>query len=164
MTALTFVVPYTRASPVHIPRRDLVLASSDNLALRVSIIERDTPDSPALVLTGGMGGPALRLVVWNDSVGNWWDYGSPHPTPGAVLGSFPGVISDAVGSFDVTIPQGTLSQWPLRCGFGIFLDWNGGASSEMLAGGTLNVRLVQGGPVATPEVITTDSLEPITTD
>jgi hypothetical protein len=78
MTAQTLVLPYMRTSPVHIPCRDLVLGGADCLALEVSIVEADNPSAQALVLTGGIGGPALTMLVapdyWHR---NSWDYGAP---------------------------------------------------------------------------------------
>jgi hypothetical protein len=58
-----FVVPYQRMSPIDIPRRDLVLAAPDSVLLSVSIIESDDPAAEALVITGGVGAPTLRMTV-----------------------------------------------------------------------------------------------------
>jgi hypothetical protein len=165
VTAQTFILPVLRTSPVHIPRRDMVLASSDSLALRVTVVERDSPLAEALVLTGGMGGPALRMVVWNDRAGHAWDYGAPQPRPGDTLWSGAGVISTAYdGTFDVTIPAMAMSGWPRRCGYALALDWDTGADSEVLARGYLHIMPAPGGPVPVAEVITTNALDPITTD
>lgn len=165
MTAQTFVVPLQRNSPVHIPRRDLVLAASDSLSLRVQVVTSDNPSAAPLVLSGGMGGPALRMIVWRDQTGHSWDYGAPQPMPGETLWSGAGVIADdADGSFDIAIPPMTMANWPLRCGFSIALDQDGGLASDVLARGSLHITPAPGGPVSTAEVITTDALEPITTD
>jgi len=166
MTSQTFILPYRRSSPVHVPRRDLVLAGTDSLALRVSIVESDHHAAQALELTGGIGGPALRVIVWRDGPQTAWDYGGVGTYTPEVLWTGTGTISDEIGSFDVAIPQGTLVDFPRRCGFAIFLDWDGGLESEMLAQGALHVRHVSGTPALTAEVITTDTppLDPITTD
>ncbi len=164
MTMQTFVVPYARVSPIHIPRRDLVLGATDNLSLRVSIIESDDPSAQAIELTGGIGGPACRLVIWRDGPHFLWDYDAPVPAAPEVLFTGVGVISDAVGSFDIAMPLGTMATWPRRCGFWLFLDWDGGTSSELIARGSLHVARAAGAPTVTAVPITTDSLVPITTD
>jgi hypothetical protein len=165
MTAQSFVVPLLRSSPVHIPRRDLVLAASDSLALRVQIMLSDNPTADPVTLTGGMGGSALRMVVWRDHPGHAWDYGAPQPQPGEIIWSGAGVIaSDAEGAFDVTIPAMTMSGWPRRSGFLLAFDQDGGLASDVLAQGRLHLMPTTSGPVSTAEGITTDALQPITTD
>jgi hypothetical protein len=166
MTAQVMILPYQRSSPLHIPRRDLVLGSADSLALRVTVVESDDPSAPALELTGGIGGPGCSITVWRDGPGGPWDYGAPPAMPGSVLWTGTGTDSDAVGSFDIDMPVGQMADWPLRCGFAIRLDWDGGLKSELLAHGSLHVRHVPGAAVPTAEVITTDipPLDPITTD
>jgi hypothetical protein len=66
MTAATFYLPYQRQSAARIPRRDLMLGAADSLSLRVIIVETDHPSAQALQITGGVGGPALRFVIWSD--------------------------------------------------------------------------------------------------
>jgi hypothetical protein len=137
----SFVVPYLRSSPIHLPRRDLVVAASDSVLLSVSIIESDDPAAEALVLTGGIGGPALRLTVWPDSTGWYYDYGMPTPSAGTVLWSGVGTVSPtSVGTFDVLIPLATMVNWPRRCAYALQLDWSGNTRSETLAQGYLHVR------------------------
>jgi hypothetical protein len=163
MTAQTFVLPYLRNSPVHIPRRDLVLAASDDLTLRVVIMASDNPTASPLALTGGLGGPALRMVIWRDRPGGSWDYDAPRTVPGDTIWSGAGVIaSDQDGAFDIQVPAATMSSWPIRCGFLLAFDQN--LSSDVLALGRLHVMPAVGGPESTAEAITTDALAPITTD
>jgi len=141
MTAQTMVLPLGRVSPVHIPRRDLVLAASDSLSLRVSIIESDAPSALPVELTGGIGGPALWLCIFADGCHGWgWDYGAPRIAPGRTLGSWQGVIATAPGSFDIDIPSGAFADYPLRCGWAIQLDWDGGGHTEILASGNVHFR------------------------
>ena len=139
MTTQTLVLPYNRTSPVHQPRRDLVLSASDCLFLRVSVIESDDPNAMALELSGGVNGPLCRLVIYADTRHGWaWDYGAPLISPGAVLGSWDGVIADAPGSFDIDIASGAFDGYPLRCGWQIQLDWDGGGHTEVLADGAVH--------------------------
>jgi hypothetical protein len=163
---MAMTVPYMRTSPVHIPRRDLVLASADSLYLRVTVVDSDDPCSQALDLTGGIGGPTLAMIVWADVPGQYWhEYGMWHPVSGQVLWTGIGTISDAIGAFDVVMPVGTMACWPRRCGFALRLDYDGGLGSEVLTQGTLHVRYVPGSAaVLTAVPITTDALDPITTD
>ncbi len=139
MTAQTLVLPYNRAS-LHIPRRDLVLSAADSLGLRVTIVESDDPSALALDLTGGIGGPTCLLLVYPDSPSCRWDYGAPRVSPGAVLWAGLGVIDDAIGSFDIEFPPGTMAAWPRRCAWSVMLDWDGGGHAELIAEGYLHVR------------------------
>ncbi len=163
MTAMTMILPYTRG-PLHIPRRDLVLSAADSIALRVTIVESDDPSAQALVLTGGIGGPTCMLLVYP---GDWhwgrWDYGAPRVCPGTVLWSGMGVISDAIGSFDIDIPVGTMAAWPRRCAWSVMLDWDGGSDAEMIAEGYLHVR-PSGQRLVIPAELTTDIDQPILID
>jgi hypothetical protein len=166
MPSMALTVPYMRTSPVHIPRRDLVLATADSLYLRVTVVDSDDPCSQALDLTGGIGGPTLAMIVWADVPGQYWhEYGMWHPVAGQVLWTGIGTISDAIGAFDVVMPVNTMACWPRRCGFALRLDYDGGLGSEVLAQGTLHVRHVPGSAaVLTAVPITTWPLDPITTD
>lgn len=166
MTAHALVLPYLRVSPVHIPRRDLVLASTDNLALAVSIVERDDPTAQALELTGGMGGPTLGMAIWRDTPSLAWDYGRPATSTGDILWSGNGTISATeIGTFDIAIPVGTFADLPLRAMYAIRLDFDGAASSVLLASGYLHIMPAFGpSPAEGAEAITTDALTPITTD
>jgi hypothetical protein len=162
----TLVLPYQRTSPVHQPRRDLVLSSSDCLYLRVSVIEADDPNAMALELSGGIGGPGCRLVLFHDRPygGCGWDYGAPTVPYGHVLGVWDGFVADAPGSFDFDIPSGAFSDCPLRCGWAIVLDWDVD-HAEVLASGFVHFR--PGGAVfgGTPlPHLMTDTYEPLHTD
>lgn len=140
----TITLPYLRTSPVHLPRRDLVLSASDSLLLSIVVVENDRPSAQTLILTTDADGPAMQLVIWNEShhqsgswdYGHWWNYG---PTPGAVLQSVSGTPGSAGGSWDFHLPTGTFSDVPLRCGWTILLVWAKGAKTEVLAQGIINV-------------------------
>jgi hypothetical protein len=68
------------------------------------------------------------------------------------------------GTFDLTIPVQSAVNWPMRCNYALYLDTNGGLSSQALVQGVLNFAPAFGAPASTAEVITTDALDPITTD
>jgi hypothetical protein len=158
------VLPYARTSLIRIPRRDLVLSSYDSPLIRVSIIASDDPMAQAIVLTGGLGGPALVMSVWRDSRAWRWDYGAPPVMVGDVLWTIRATISDAPGSFDIAIPPGAMANWPRRCGYAFLLGWGVG-DAEVLAQGVLHIQQNYGPTVPSDElVITTDALDPITTD
>lgn len=165
MTQQTLVLPYLRTSPLHIPRRDVVLGGADCFALEVSIVESDNPSAMALDLTGGIGGPALTMLIAPD---NWlrpsWDYGAPVIWPGIVIWSGQGVISSTkLGTFDVHFPTGTMGQWPLRCIWTIQLDWNNSGDSQMLSYGRLHV-MPSVARVAAQSFLLTDPLPVVLTD
>jgi len=161
----TIIAPYRPTSPLHVPRRDLVIAGAASLALRVSIVADDTANAAALELTGGIGGPALRMVIWRDSPRTAWDYGAPAGESPEVLWTGTGTIAaDAPGSFDIAMPQGTASDWPRRCGFHLYLDWDGGMQSELLAMGSLHLVPAFGTPALTAEPVLTDAADPVTED
>jgi len=146
MAHFPLVIPYDRA-PNHVPRRDLVLGGADSLWLEVSVIQYDDPSAEAITLTGGIGGPALRMAVW--PVGDYptsWDYGLPTPACGTILWSGNGTVSATqTGTFDMNIPVGTLAAWPSRVAYGLQLDWDGTTGSELLCAGILHVRRAQFG-------------------
>ena len=154
----TFVVPYLRSSPLYIPRRDLVISAADSIALSVLIVESDDPSALPLDLTGGLGGPALRLYIWPDSPVYRWDYGAPFASPGAVLWAGLGTINpDVDGTFDFSVPPGTFACFPRRCLYSLQLEWNSATSVQMLACGGLNV--MQGAQTMVPPtaIVTDDS-------
>jgi hypothetical protein len=157
----SFVVPYLRSSPIHLPRRDLVLAAADSVLLSVSIIESDDPAAEALVITGGIGGPTLRMTVWPDNIGYYRDYGMWLPVMSSVLWSGTGTVdADTVGTFDLLIPVATMACWPPRCIYALQLDWSGATRSETLAQGSLHVRLTASpaGPFVAPALLTDDRI------
>jgi len=158
VTTFALVIPYDRP-PNHIPRRDLVLGAADNVWLQVSVIQYDDPSAEAITLTGGIGGPALRMAVW--PVGDYptsWDYGLPTPTCGTLLWSGNGTISETeIGTFDMVVPVGTLASWPCRVAYGLQLDWDSASGSELLCAGILHVRRAQFGAVPASSALTTDA-------
>jgi hypothetical protein len=156
----SFVLPYFRNSPIHIPRRDLVLAASDSVWLTISIIESDDPAAEALVLTGGIGGPTLRMTVWPDSSRWYCDYGMRTPAAGNVLWSGVGTVdADALGTFNLLVPLATMATWPLRCIYALQLDWQGNTRSETLSIGSLHVRLSAiNGTFVAPALLTDTSI------
>lgn len=151
----TFVVPYLRSSPIYIPRRDLVISAADSLALSVLIVESDDPSASPLELSGGLGGPALRLYIWQDSPVYRWDYGAPFTSPGSVLWAGLGTIDpDVAGTFDFSIPPGTFACYPQRCLYSLQLEWNSATQVQMLASGGLNV--MQGARTVVPSTAVVD--------
>ena len=161
----SFVLPYLRSSPIHIPRRDLVLAASDSVWLTISIVESDDPSAEALVVTGGIGGPTLRMTVWPDCSGYFRDYGMPLPYAGTVLWSGTGTVdADSRGTFNVLIPIATAMNWPVRCVYAIQLDWSGNTRSETLAMGALHVRMNAINGTFTEQFLMTDDYIPVLTD
>lgn len=175
MPSLAITVPYIRTSPLYIPRRDLVLASADSLFLRVTVVDSDNPCAQALALSGGIGGPSAQLLFWAD-IGlrsgwrGWHDYGWgyyndawPYASARQMLLSVTGVLSDAIGAFDFSVPSGAMSSWPLRCGWAVQLNYDT-TSAEVLMTGTANIRRGLGLPfnVTTP-ALETDTYIPIET-
>lgn len=165
----TIYAPYLRTSPLHIPRRDLVLAPSDSLYLRVTIVESDKPDAQLLVLTGGLDGPQAQLTICIDHglPSSWYDYQHPAVSPGMVMWSVIGEPQVGLGSFDFALPSGTFTQYPagiftrtpLRYGWCVQLNWDA-VKSDVLFTGILNVSPARFGtfpPVQTP-VLTDDDI------
>lgn len=139
---LAITLPYERPSPVHIPRRDLVLGAADSLYLQVSVVQSDWPGAPPIVLTGGIGGPALRLYVWAASAWHHgWDYGAPTHCRGTMLWSGLATIASLPdATFLFSFPTGTMAAWPLRCGFALQLEWDSARQVELLAQGYLHTQ------------------------
>ena len=164
MSSFAMTVPYMRTSPVHIPRRDLVLGHADSLYLRVTVVDSDNPCAQGIELTGGIGGPALQMIVWPGTCYRAsWDYGAPWIGPRSVLWAGTGVISDALGAFDISFPTATMSSWPRRCAYALQLDWDGGAGTSLLAEGHLHLhrsalRFIQ------PVIMLTDPTPAVLTD
>jgi hypothetical protein len=162
----TIVLPCLRTSPVHIPRRDLVLSASDSLTLRVTVVESDTPDALLITITGGLGGPAAQLNIWADApiCGCCWDYGRPGTAGGTVLWSGMGTPQIGLGSFDFFLPIGTLANLPQRCGWGVQIGWSDNTSADMLFEGKLHIRGRFGGLAQTSQPLLTDDSIPVHTD
>jgi hypothetical protein len=152
----SITLPYLRTTPLHIPRRDLVLSASDSLLLTVVVVESDNPSAQALVLSTDADGPSMQLVLWDDTAwngsrryygGNYWgggqlllsgyvgDYGWGSWGRGTILQSISGVPGGALGSWDFAVPTGTFYNFPLRCGWAVLLLWNAGAKSSVLGQG-----------------------------
>jgi len=170
MPSFAMTVPYMRTSPVHIPRRDLVLGRADSLFLRVTVISDDSVCAQGIDLSGGIGGPVLQMLVWPDHCHRTsWDYGAMPQCPQSVLWVGTGVVSDAIGAFDISFPTATMAGWPRRCAYALQLDYDGGGGTDLLATGHLHLaysipRSVN--PVImltdpTPPVLTDDTSEPI---
>jgi hypothetical protein len=157
-------MPWLRTSPVHVPRRDIVLGLADSLWLRVTVVESDRPEALPIELTGGIGGPTLQMLVWPDTCYRAsWDYGAPWIGPRSVLWAGTGVISDALGAFDISFPTATMSSWPRRCAYALQLDWDGGSGTSLLAEGHLHLsRSVPRS--SAPVIMLTDPTPPVLTD
>jgi hypothetical protein len=140
MPSFAMTVPYLRASPVRIPQRDLVLGRVDSLFLRVTVVDSDTANAGVIDLSGGINAPALRMMVWPDHCcHSSWDYGAWPLCPQSVLWSGTGVISGAIGAFDIAFPTATMASWPLRCAYALQLDYQSPAGSALLVSGKLHV-------------------------
>jgi len=164
MPSMAITVPYMRTSPIHIPRRDLVLASADSLYLRVTVVDSDDPCAQALDIGTGIGASSAQFTVWADVPGQYFhEYGMSHPVSGQILASIPGVPSDAIGAFDFAFPSGTMASWPRRCGWAVQLNYDT-QGAEVLLSGILHVRF-GGTPFTLPApVLLTDTSVPIHTD
>lgn len=162
-TRQSLVLPYMRG-PLHIPRRDLVLAASDSLNLLVTVVESDDPAAGAIELTGGLGGPFVRMNIWADALPLRWDYGFSHLRHARLIYAVDGTIStDAPGSFDLFVPAAAFAGWPARCGWTMQLIYDSGVQSETLSYGTLVMRWSpQRTITATP--ILADDGTPVVTD
>ena len=164
MADMTMILPYGRASPLHIPTRDLVVSSADSIDLTVTIVESDDPSAQALVLTGGIGGPACTLLVWPESgYRHWWDYDAPPLCPRTTLWMGTGTLAEAIGSFEIFMPAATMANWPRRCAWAVLLDFDGGGQCEMIAQGHLHVRPSATRPI-TSLALLTDGSVPILVD
>jgi len=137
----TITLPYLRTTPIHVPRRDLVLSASDSLLLSVAVVENDRPSAQALILSTDEDGPAMQLVLWNETpyADVCCDYQRPGSAAGTVLQSIPGTPGSAAGSWDFYLPTGTLANFPRRIGWTILLLWNDGEKSEVLSQGIVSV-------------------------
>jgi hypothetical protein len=166
MPSFAMTVPYMRTSPVHIPRRDLVLGRADSLFLRVTVVSEDSVCAQGIDLTGGIGGPALQMLVWPDHRRcTSWDYGAYWTQcPQTVLWAGEGVISDALGAFDISFPTATMAGWPRRCAYALQLDYGGGGGTDLLAEGRLHLSYSVPRAAAAPVIMLTDPTPPVLTD
>jgi hypothetical protein len=164
MPSFAMTVPYMRTSPLHIPRRDLVLAAADSLFLRVTVVDSDNPCAQAIELTGGIGGPAAQFIVWADAPGRYHDdYGTMLPVSGQVLANVAGVPGDALGSFDFAFTSGTMANWPRRTRWCVQLNYDT-QGAEVLAAGSLHVRMLGTAYAFIAPLLETDDYIPIHTD
>lgn len=164
MTILAMMLPLARISPLHTPRRDIVLAGGDGLRLQLTIIERDAPDAPVLNLSAI--GPRVRLLVGRSAgsgVG-WWDYGWVRDS-GALLATATGVVVDGVaGRVDLVLPR-LVAECPRRLWWLVQLDYLDDIAT--IAGGIINVGPAASGVASWPETaldLLTDDYVPIETD
>jgi hypothetical protein len=164
MSSFAMTVPYLRTTPVHIPRRDLVLGHADSLYLRVTVVDSDNPLAQPVEITGGIGGPALLMLVWPDHCyRHSWDYDAPFSGPRTVLWSGLGTVVAASGAFDIAFPTATMSSWPRRCAYALQLDWDGASGTSLLADGYLHLtRSAPRSPV--PVIMLTDPMPAVLTD
>ena len=167
MPSFAMTLPYMRTSPIHVPRRDLVLGRADSLFLRVTVVDSDNPCAQALELTGGIGGPVLQMLVWPDQhYRGAWDYGAywhwPQ-CPQTVLWVGTGVLSPARGAFDIAFPTATMAGWPRRCAYALQLDYDGGGGTDLLAEGRLQLTHSVARSV-NPVIMLTDPSQPVLTD
>lgn len=163
MTQSAITLAYKRTSPIRIPRRDLFVSASDSVWLEVSIVESDTPSAQLLTLTGGIGGPTLRLALWPDSIGYICDYGRHIPAAANTIFACDGTISATkAGTFDLRIPINTMANFPHRCRYAMQLRWGSGGHSEVLASGIMNIaRIAAIGTIDVPLELLTDDGTPI---
>ena len=169
MPSFAMTLPYMRTSPIHVPRRDLVLGRADSLYLRVTVVDSDNPYAQAIELSGGIGGPVLQMLVWPDHHHRTsWDYGAywhwPQ-CPQTVLWVGTGVQSPypAIGAFDIAFPTSTMAGWPRRCAYALQLDYDGGGGTDLLAEGRLQLTHSVARSV-NPVIMLTDPAVPVLTD
>lgn len=160
---LTMTVPYLRTSPVHAPRRDVVVSAADSATLNVSIIESDDPDAAPLEVTGGIGGPMLSLFIWPSScLSRSWDYGAPVMTPMTPLWSGDFTLTDApTATFSITFPPAPMGSWPRRCNFSLLLTWDHGGAAYQIAHGVMNVMPAIGRTYEPTAIVTSDTTSTI---
>lgn len=169
MPSFALTVPYMRASPIQIPRRDLVLSTADSLFMRITIVACDDPCAPAIDIGPGIGAPSCQLFFWIDTRSSIYvDYRVPFPERvvrpmGQVLWQGAGAVSPAIGAFDFSFPSGTMTTWPWRCGWCVQLNYDTQGADVLLAGSAV-IRSA-GMPFTLPEtVLQTDDFIPIHTD
>lgn len=161
----TLTLPYLRTTSLHIPRRDLVVASSDSLSLRITVVEADDPDAQMLSITGGIGGPAAQLTIWQDydPSCSCCDYGRP-PIHYSVLWTGMGTPQIGIGAFDWRLPIGTLANMPRRCGWAVQMGWDDNAKADTLMWGRIHIRGRFGPPAPLSQPLLTDDSVPVLED
>lgn len=125
MAAQSMTLAIQRRSPIHIPRRDLVLSGADTLRLTVHLRESDTPDAEPVGMVGL--GPRLRLALGHIGPAWRWDYG--HAPSLSLAYRSPvwtgfGVASlTEEGRVDIDIPRGALGDACGRLWWALQLDY-----------------------------------------
>jgi hypothetical protein len=139
MTTQSMTLAVQRRSPIHIPRRDLVLSGADTLRLTVHLRESDTPGAAPVGMVGL--GPRLRLALGTMGPIWSWDYGytpSPALTYRSLLWAGFGVASlTEDGRVDIDVPRGALGDACGRLWWMLQLDY--GRSLTLLAHGVAQV-------------------------
>jgi hypothetical protein len=104
------------------------------------------------------------MLVWPDHHHRTsWDYGAMAQCPQSVLWTGQGVLSDAIGAFDISFETATMSGWPRRCRYALQLDYGGGCGTDLLAEGHLHLAYSIPRSV-NPVIMLTDPSEPVLTD
>ena len=75
-----------------------------------------------------------------------------------------GVISDALGAFDISFPTATMAGWPRRCAYALQLDYDGGGGTDLLAEGRLHLSHSVPRSTGAPVIMLTDPTPPVLTD
>ena len=180
MTTFALTLPLDRISPVRVPTRDLVLGGTDSVTLLVSVVAGECTKELPIELTGGIGGPAVSMFVWPDSIGchgpnfgGWgcghdygWGgwYGGGIAGPATTLWTGLGTVYDtASATFRIVVPAGTMGAWPRRCRWAIYFDSDGGGEAELLAEGHIHVRPMVSRAI-TPLILLTDRNPAVLTD
>jgi hypothetical protein len=106
------------------------------------------------------------MLVWPDHHHRTsWDYGAYWTQcPQSVLWSGTGVISDALGAFDISFPTATMAGWPRRCAYALQLDYDGGGGTDLLAEGHLHLAYSIPRAIGAPVILLTDPTPPVLTD
>jgi hypothetical protein len=127
-------------------------------------VDSDSVCAQAIELSGGIGGPGAQFTVWADAPGAWHDdYGTMLPVSGQVLANVVGVPGDALGSFDFSLPSGTMAGWPRRCRWAVQLNYDT-TGAEVLMAGSLHVRMLGTAFSFDAPVLMTDDYRPVHTD
>lgn len=137
MSVFAMTLPLARGG-LRINRRDLSLDQGEDATIQFTVVDADTSSPTSLNLVSPPG--ALTVNVWYRS---WaWDYGRPcwGDPWGITLWSAPGtVLPSPAGRIDLTIPQGTISQWRGNLAWTAQLTYGGGLST--IVSGALNVNV-----------------------
>lgn len=134
MTVLAMTLPLARATPMHVPRRDIVIDGTDDLTLQLTLLASDDPGAAPLDLAGI--GPVVRMLLWSRPP--TWDYGLGW-SAGAVFASALATIpAGTSGRADIRLARGFGRRRGLRLGWSLQLDYLGDLST--LCQGALHRR------------------------